>query len=190
MTRRAALLDRDGTIIYERHYLSDPDQVELLPGAAAGLRALSDLGYRLVVITNQSGISRGYFDHARLAEIHARVADLLAQQGVTLDGIYVCPHLPEAGCDCRKPRPGLVHQAARELGFDPTESIAVGDKACDIDLGRGVGATTFLVTTGYGQTTAKDAALQPDFVVADLARVAAQVERTLLHGRANRERRS
>ena len=172
---RAALLDRDGTIIFERHYLSNPDQVELLPGAADGLLALRALGFQLVVVTNQSGLSRGYFDAASLESIHARLQELLQAEGVTLDGIYVCPHLPEDDCDCRKPRPGLALRAAAELGFDPTHSIAVGDKPCDIELGQAVGATSFLVLSGYGRETADDGMTQPDFIVSDLREVAHHV---------------
>jgi D-glycero-D-manno-heptose 1,7-bisphosphate phosphatase len=170
--RRAAVLDRDGTIIAERHYLSDPDQVELLPGAIEGLRSLRHQGFDLVVVTNQSGLSRGYFDQARLDEIHARLKAELASAGVWLDAIFVCPHLPSDDCECRKPRPGLVHTAAARLGFDPQSALVVGDKACDIALGQAVGATTFLVQTGYGKETADSGKVQPDFVVADLATVA------------------
>lgn len=172
MTGRAALLDRDGTIIVERHYLSDPDQVELLPGAAEGLRTLRELGYALVVVTNQSGLSRGYFDWPRLDAIHARLRELLSLQGVQLDAIYVCSHLPDANCACRKPAPGLFEQAAADFGFGPASAIVIGDKACDVDLGRAVGATSFLVLTGYGAEAAKDPRVRPDHVVGDLREVA------------------
>jgi D-glycero-D-manno-heptose 1,7-bisphosphate phosphatase len=170
--RRAAVVDRDGTIVAERHYLSDPDQLELLPGALEGLRELREQGFDLVVVTNQSGLSRGYFDQARLDQIHARLEAELAAGGVRLDAIFVCPHLPSANCECRKPRPGLLHAAAARLGFDPRAALVVGDKECDIALGQAVGATTFLVQTGYGAETAARAEVQPDFVVPDLAAVA------------------
>ena len=174
---RAALLDRDGTIIFERNYLSDPDQVALLPGAADGLRLLRRLGFQLVVVTNQSGLSRGYFDTGRLDAVHARLGELLAAEDVTLDGIYVCPHLPEHRCDCRKPEAGLAFAAATDLGLDLTQSIAIGDKMCDIDLGRRVGAATCLVKTGYGHQTAAEGIARPDHLVADLRELA-----TLLQG--------
>src|SRR5262245_39345312 len=148
--RRFVLLDRDGTINAERHYLSDPGQLELLPGVAAGLAEMQRLGLGLVVVTNQSGIARGYFSDARLAEIHNRMGALLHSAGVHLDGIYVCPHGPDDGCEGRKPLPGLVTHAAGELGFDPAQAFVIGDKPCDIELGREVGATTLLVRTGYG----------------------------------------
>jgi D-glycero-D-manno-heptose 1,7-bisphosphate phosphatase len=172
---KVALLDRDGTLIVERHYLSHPEQVELLPGTAAGLRHLRELGFRLVVVTNQSGLSRGYFDEATLATIHARLTDLLGQHGIALDGIYVCPHLPEHGCACRKPRPGLVQQAVADLNFDPRSSIMVGDKPCDVELGYAIGARSFLVRTGYGADTAAGGQAVTAEVVDDLLAVAALV---------------
>jgi D-glycero-D-manno-heptose 1,7-bisphosphate phosphatase len=166
--RRYVLLDRDGTIIVERNYLSDPDQVELIPGAAEGLRTLSRMGLGLLIVTNQSGIGRGYFDAARLAEVHERMCGLFADRGVALDGIYVCPHAPEDGCACRKPRAGLITRAAAEHGFEPAEAFVVGDKASDIALGRQVGACTFLVRTGYGAQHETAERTRPDYVVDDL----------------------
>ena len=104
--RRFVLLDRDGTIIIEREYLSDPQQVELVPGASEALRRLRQIGLGLAVITNQSGVGRGYCDAGRVALVHGRMCALLAAEGAYLDGIYVCPHTPEDGCSCRKPNPG------------------------------------------------------------------------------------
>jgi D-glycero-D-manno-heptose 1,7-bisphosphate phosphatase len=170
--RLVVVLDRDGTINVERHYLSDPDQIELLPGAAAGLRRLRDLGALLVVVTNQSGVGRGYFDEARLAAIHERLAALLAAEGVTLDAFYHCPHVPEDGCDCRKPEPGMIRKAAAEWAFDPSSAFVVGDKPCDVDLGRSVGAQTLLVRTGYGARHEEAGDTNPDHVVNDLAHAA------------------
>jgi D-glycero-D-manno-heptose 1,7-bisphosphate phosphatase len=174
--RRVALLDRDGTIIAERHYLATPDSVELLPGAVEGLRLLAGLGIGLAVVSNQSGLSRGYFDQGALDAIHERLRQLLAQGGVTLDGIYVCPHTEKQACACRKPRPGLVQQAAAELGFDPAEGFVLGDKACDIDLGRAVGATSFLVRTGYGDQMPAEVQARAAYVVADLREAAGVIE--------------
>lgn len=175
-SRRFVLLDRDGTIIVERHYLSDPADVELLPGAARGLRRMRELGLGLVVITNQSAIDRGFFDEARLDQIHARLGDMLREEQVSLDGIYYCPHRPEARCTCRKPEGDLPKRAARELGFNPSESLVIGDKDCDIELGKRLGATTFLVLTGYGRKTDANQRVRPDFVVADLEEAASEIE--------------
>jgi D-glycero-D-manno-heptose 1,7-bisphosphate phosphatase len=174
--RRFILLDRDGTIIVERNYLADAALVELLPGAAEGLRNLAAAGFGLVVVTNQSGIGRGYLDWPTLDAIHARMQALLDAEGVRLDGIYVCPHTPDDSCDCRKPKRGLVDQAAARLGFDPTESVVIGDKACDMALGSRIGARTILLRTGYGAETEASGASSPDCVVdglADAARVIA-----------------
>jgi D-glycero-D-manno-heptose 1,7-bisphosphate phosphatase len=172
MAKRFAMLDRDGTIIREKHYLSRPEDVELLPGAATGLQMLSGLGMGLVVLTNQSGIGRGYFDEDSLRLVHDRMSLLLACAGVEIDAIYHCPHVPEDRCNCRKPNTGLVTRAASELGFIPCEGIVVGDKSIDVELGRSVGATSFLVLTGYGEQERARGAAHADYVVADLEEVA------------------
>jgi D-glycero-D-manno-heptose 1,7-bisphosphate phosphatase len=177
--RRFVVLDRDGTLNVEREYLSAPEQIELLPGAVLGLRHLRKLGLGLVVITNQSGIGRGYFDEARLDLIHERLCALLAAEGIQLDGIYVCPHRPSDGCTCRKPQPELLEKAAREHQFKPGEAFVIGDKIVDIELGRQVGATTLLVRTGYGAQVAAQMAVTWDYVVEDLADAAAVIERLL-----------
>lgn len=174
MAARIVLLDRDGTINVDTHYLSDPDALRLEEGAAEGLRRLVGHGFRLVVVTNQSGIARGYFTHSRLDAIHDRLATMLRAEGVVVDGWYVCPHRPEDGCACRKPATGLVERAAADLGFDPRHSWMIGDKAADVELGRAVGARTVLVRTGKGARTEADGACAPDFVV-DTLREAADV---------------
>jgi len=166
-SRRFVLIDRDGTLNVEKHYLSDPDQLELYPGAAAAVRRLNQLGLGVVVVTNQSGIARGYFDLARLEAIHQRLRALLAAEGASIDGLYLCPHGPEEECPCRKPRPGMVEQAVAEHGFDPAQAFMIGDKEVDVALGHAVGATSFLVRTGHGPAWV--AGSQADFIVADLA---------------------
>jgi D-glycero-D-manno-heptose 1,7-bisphosphate phosphatase len=170
------LLDRDGTIIKECHYLSDPQQVELLAGVAAGLRRMQELGLGAIAITNQSGIGRGFFDEKRLGEIHQRMLELLAAESVYLEDIYFCPHTPADSCSCRKPLPGLVEQAAKKYGFNPQDSFVIGDKPCDIDLGQRVGAITFLVRTGYGAEVATSQTAAPDYVVDDLLEAAQIIE--------------
>jgi D-glycero-D-manno-heptose 1,7-bisphosphate phosphatase len=167
--RRFAVLDRDGTVIVERNYLSDPAKVELLPGVGAALRHLREQGLGLIIVTNQSGVGRKYFELAQLEQIHDRLIELLRAENVILDGIYSCPHLPDDGCECRKPRPGLLARAAAEHGFIPEDCFVIGDKPCDIDLGRSVGAFTVLVRTGYGSKFAEAGATRPDAVADDLA---------------------
>jgi D-glycero-D-manno-heptose 1,7-bisphosphate phosphatase len=172
-------LDRDGTLIAERNYLARVEDVEILPGVVPGLRLLQDAGLGLVVLTNQSGLGRGYFDWAALNAVHAHLTQLLSSQGVSLDGIYVCPHTPDDDCDCRKPRTELVRRAAEELYFDPEESFVIGDKPCDIELGRAIGAVTFLVRTGYGALWEREG-LQADYIVDDVlaaARIILENER-------------
>jgi len=173
------MLDRDGTLIVERHYLSSPDQVELLPYAAEGLQRLRQLGLGLVVVTNQSGVARGYFTLERVREIHERMKELLTPHGVMLDGIYVCPHLPSDNCACRKPRTGLVNTAAGELGFDPSAGFVIGDKPCDIELGQALKAPTFLVRTGYGAKHEKARSTQADYVVDNIVEAAKVIEQLL-----------
>jgi D-glycero-D-manno-heptose 1,7-bisphosphate phosphatase len=171
MPERVALLDRDGTIIVERNYLADPEGVELLPNAAEGLRALRDMGYRLILITNQSGIGRGYFSRETVDRIHERMMQQLGD--VALDAIYICPHTPEDRCDCRKPETGLARQAAEELHFDPSNAVVIGDKPCDIELAQQIGAMSVLVTTGYGKKFAD--ILKPDVIAEDLLDAAKQI---------------
>ena len=182
MKRRFVLLDRDGTLIAERHYLADPARVELLPGAAEGLRLLRAMDLGLAVVTNQSGIGRGYFDEACLERVHHSLQCLLENEGVALDGIYFCPHVPGAGCRCRKPAPGLVEQAARELDFAPQSSFVLGDKVCDIELGNRLGATTFLVRTGYGAQVEAEGAVEPSFIVDDVLAAVPYIKQQLQGG--------
>ena len=175
----AVFLDRDGTVIVERHYLHDPDGVELLPGAAEGLRHMQSLGLRLVVVTNQSGVGRGYFGRDAVERVHGRLLELLESEGVDLDAIYLCPHTPDEACSCRKPLPGLIQRAAFDLGVDPRRSFVIGDKPCDVDLGLVVNATTFLVTTGYGVRAAAECGDRAQHVVGSLSEAARLMESIL-----------
>ena len=188
--KRFVALDRDGTIIVERAYLSDPRQVKLYPGAAHGLRQLSEMGLGLVVITNQSAIGRGMFDEARLGLIHKRLYEILEDEDVHLGGVYYCPHKPDDDCRCRKPRPGLMELAAKELGFDPGACFVVGDKESDIELGRRVGATTLLVRTGYGTSVASSATVAPDYVVDGLEEAAQTIQRIVASGERSEKKMS
>ena len=157
--------------------------MELLPGVVEGLKLLKSRGLGIVIVTNQSGVSRGYFDTNQLENMHRRLRDLLLHEGITIDGIYYCPHAPDDKCLCRKPQPGLVYQAAAELHFDPCESFVVGDKPCDVEMGRRVRATTVLVRTGYGAQDGIREAEKPDFVAKDLVEAAAFILQTVEQSR-------
>jgi D-glycero-D-manno-heptose 1,7-bisphosphate phosphatase len=136
--KRLALIDRDGTIIVDKVYLSDPNGIEFARGAIEGLQLLRDSGFTLVLMTNQSGIARGYFDLATLGRIHDRLQSMLAVNELRLEAIYFCPHGPDDGCDCRKPAPGMVIKAMRDLGFRPDEVVVIGDS--DGDMGAAAAA--------------------------------------------------
>lgn len=174
MTRRFVLVDRDGTINEERHHLSHPDEVALIPGAADALVRLRDeLGMGIVVVTNQAEIGRGNLDPATLEAIHDRLRAVLAERGATVDAILVCPHAPEDACRCRKPQPGLGEQAIARFGFDAADAFVIGDHAGDMGMGRAIGATTVFVRTGHGSEEAGVALPLADHVADDLRAAAA-----------------
>jgi D-glycero-D-manno-heptose 1,7-bisphosphate phosphatase len=141
MRRKATALfvDRDGTVIVDRGYPKDPRDVTLVPGAAQGLRALRAAGHKIVVISNQSGVGRGMLTEDDVARVHARMVAILTENDVAIDGAYYCMHAPDVGCLCRKPRPGLVMEAARELDLDVENSVMVGDKISDVETGLAAG---------------------------------------------------
>ena len=153
-------LDRDGTIIEEKNYLCDPAQVELLPGAADALRLLTMHGARLFVVTNQSGIGRGYFSVDDYSRVAGRLSELLQAEGIALEGTAFCPHAPEEGCSCRKPGLGMWECLRSRFELSPEKSIMIGDKMDDIRFGLNGGfAASILVLTGYGLKTAAQYAL-------------------------------
>jgi D-glycero-D-manno-heptose 1,7-bisphosphate phosphatase len=165
-------LDRDGTIIEEKHYLSDYRQVKLLPGAAMGLKEFQKAGFGLIVITNQSGLGRGFFNLQQLDLIHQKMCELLADEGVIIDDILYCPHTPDQNCQCRKPETGLIQAAAEKLKFKPEDCIVIGDKPCDIELGQNIKARTILVRTGYGKKIESENKADPDIIADDLMEAA------------------
>jgi D-glycero-D-manno-heptose 1,7-bisphosphate phosphatase len=176
--RPALFLDRDGVIVDEAEYLADPYQLRLLSGSAEAIAEVNREGVPVIVVTNQSGVARGYFPESRVTEIHQRLDELLKGQGAHITRYYYCPHHPTEGqsayrvdCQCRKPRPGMLLQAARELSLQLDESFMVGDKLSDLKAGAGAGCRTILVRTGYGRTlaeTLKPQGLNPDVIADDL----------------------
>jgi D-glycero-D-manno-heptose 1,7-bisphosphate phosphatase len=157
--RRAVFLDRDGTVIHDRHYLGDPAGVELLPTAGAAIARLNAAGVPVILITNQSGIGRGLFTEAQFEAVQARIAELLAEQGARLDAVYHCPHGPDLDppCACRKPKPGLFLQAARDFGVDPDRCFYVGDRGRDLAAVLHLGGTPILVRAGAAADAPREA---------------------------------
>lgn len=160
----AFFMDRDDTLIFDVPYLNDPDKVRLIPGAVEGLRTLRRCGWRLIVVSNQSGIGRGRFTEDELLAVNQRVTALLAQDGVCLDAIYCCPHTPDCGCTCRKPKCGLIALACTDFCTDRSRSAMAGDKAGDIAAGKAAGITAIQICS-LGQS----ADFGADFRTADLA---------------------
>ena len=162
----AVFLDRDGTINEDRGYIRRPSDVHLIPGAIEAIRALNERGLPVVVISNQSGLARGYFTSDDLKAINSRLTELLKLGDATIDAMYFCPHLPDGGCSCRKPQTALVEKATERLGVRC--AYMVGDKGTDIALARGAGARAVLVKTGHGSEELAHLAEEPDFIAEDL----------------------
>jgi D-glycero-D-manno-heptose 1,7-bisphosphate phosphatase len=181
MTKKAAVfLDRDGTINEQMGYINHSSRFILLPGVAAAIARLNAHNIPVVVVTNQSGLARGYFPKSLLNEVHEKMTVQLAAEGAHIDGLYICPHHPEAKeeqyrqtCDCRKPKTGLLEQAAAELHLDLQSSFMVGDRWSDLKCGNRAGAASILVLTGYGrgdqQYIGPQQEIQPAMVAEDLA---------------------
>jgi len=174
---RGVFIDRDGTLIEEVGYLDRVERVALYPWSIDAIRALNRTGLRVVLVSNQSGVARGFFTEAVVEEVHHRIAALLDAGGARIDAYYYCPHHPDGKieryaqrCDCRKPSRGLVDRAARELGIDPARSFVVGDRWLDVQLARAVGAQGLLVRTGYGVTeeSKRPAGVEADAIVNNL----------------------
>jgi D-glycero-D-manno-heptose 1,7-bisphosphate phosphatase len=181
--RIAVFFDRDGTLIEDVGYLRTPDEVRLIPGAAEAVRLLNERRIFTCVVSNQSGVARGFFTEADLVPIHDRLERELAAGGAHLDRIYYCPHHPTIGrppynidCTCRKPRTGMVQRAASEVPIALEKSFVVGDKTADIELGKAVGAQSILVLTGYGRSSlveSRENGIIPDHVAPTVAEAVA-----------------
>jgi D,D-heptose 1,7-bisphosphate phosphatase len=168
----AVFLDRDGTLNEDAGYLHDPARLVLFPGVADAVRRLNKAGIPVLLVTNQSGIGRGYYATEDMEALHSELARQLAAEGAQLDAIYHCHHTPDAGCPCRKPAPGLLLQAAADHALDLGASFMIGDKLSDLQAGERAGCRTILVLTGDGRQTQEDLrhlALSPNRVAEDLA---------------------
>lgn len=191
---KAVFLDRDGTVTEEVGYLNDLSKLRLIPNAGKAIQALNQSGFKVILVTNQAGVARGYFPETLVHEAHDQLKQMLRQEGAYLDGIYHCPHHPTAGttrytmtCDCRKPSIGLIQRAVRDLSLDVKQSYVVGDKWSDVELGHRAGAFSVLVLSGYAPDDpgnirpagVRDAA----FTARDISEAAAWIIR---HSRAER----
>lgn len=191
--RPAVFLDRDGTLTVEADWVTKSAELELLPGACDAIARLSRAGFAVVLATNQSAVARGLVTEKGLAEIHAHLSRELESGGARLDGVYACPHHPSEGsgpyrreCECRKPRPGLLLAAARDLGLDLERSYVVGDAERDLAAGAAVGARGILVATGKGQAEferMKRAGRAPDRFVPDVLAAAEAIAAGAAQGR-------
>lgn len=171
-------LDRDGTINEELEFISSPDEVILIPNSAKAIRQANQMGIRVFVITNQSGVARGFIKEEELAAVHNKLVELLNREGAHLDAIYFCPHHPEHGelpykmeCECRKPNSGMLKQAEKEFGINLEKSFVVGDRIADVQTAHAVGATGILVLTGYGKyqlNEIKSENIKVDYIANDL----------------------
>jgi D-glycero-D-manno-heptose 1,7-bisphosphate phosphatase len=188
--RPGVFLDRDGTINEQMGYINHLSRFHLLPRVGPAIRLLNENNIPVAVVSNQSGLARGYFPPELLAAVHDRMQRLLAEEGARLDGVYVCPHHPDAAvsayrlqCECRKPKIGLFTKAAAELGIDLARSYVVGDRWSDVRAAVNCGATSILVLTGYGRGElayiGHRQEVQPHFVAQDLLQAAQWVLKDL-----------
>ena len=171
---KAIFLDRDGTLIEEKHYLNNPKDIILEKNVLPALKQLHLKGFLLFIVTNQSGIARGFFSEESFKETHQHLIKQLLSEGVPITATFYCPHHPSEGnapyvqaCSCRKPQPGLLYQAKEQYDFDFESSVMIGDKSVDIGAGKNAGLTSILVQSGYG-TSYPDSAPKPDYIAKDL----------------------
>jgi len=165
---KAVFLDRDGTVAKDVPYCSRVDDFDILPTVPQGIRLLNEQGFKVIMITNQSGIARSYFTQETLSLIHQKMKEELAEYGAWIDAIYICPHHPDERCECRKPKPAMLLQAAKEMGIDLNISYMIGDDAKDIEAGKAAGCKTILVTTGPNGENIEAQGKNPDNIANSL----------------------
>jgi D-glycero-D-manno-heptose 1,7-bisphosphate phosphatase len=180
---KAVFLDRDGTVNEEAGYLDDLSKLRLLPGAGAAIKRLNEAGFQVVLVTNQSGVARGYFPESLVHDAHALLCKMLKSEGARIDAVYYCPHHPKAGnshytvdCECRKPKTGLIDRAVKELGIDRGHSYMVGDKWSDVELAQRAGVHAVLVMSGFAPDDSgnkrPERVHDPDFIAHGLTEAA------------------
>jgi D-glycero-D-manno-heptose 1,7-bisphosphate phosphatase len=187
----AVFLDRDGTIIEEVGYIDSPDKIQPIAGADKAIKLFTDARFKIIVVSNQSGVAHGYFDEDTVLLVNNRVAESFASYGANIDAFYYCPHHPDYGdqnyrkdCDCRKPKPGMFLKAAEEHKIDLSKSIMIGDKFTDIQAGRNLNLLSILVLTGFGREQnqkIKSNGLHPppDFVAENISEAAMFIKKKL-----------
>ncbi len=197
-SKPAVFLDRDGTVNIEAGYIRELKNLNLIPGAADVIRDLNAQGVPVVLVTNQSGPARDYYPESWVHKLHERLEKLLAAENAYLDKIYYCPHLPEGvgvvpeytqNCDCRKPEPGMLLEAAQDMNLDLSRSFMVGDKATDVEVGQRAGAKSVLLTSGYGQRVLDGTyqhKVDPDYIFPTLKQAYDEVMKAELEKQLNR----
>ena len=190
-SKPAVFLDRDGTIIEEVGYIDSPDKVQLIAGADQAIKSFRNAGFKIIVVSNQSGVAHGYFDENTVLLINNRVAESFALNGAIIDAFYFCPHHPDIGdldyrkdCECRKPKPGMLLQAVEEHEIDLSKSIMIGDKYTDVKAGKSLNLISILVLTGFGEEEyqkIRSNGLQPepDFVAQNIREAASFIKKQL-----------
>lgn len=169
MGNKAVFIDRDGTINANVEYLDNPDNLQIYPRVAEGIKLLKKNGYKIIIVTNQSGIARGYFTEDTLEKIHQRMKNELSEKGASVDAIYYCPHHPDDLCDCRKPNTGLLDKAIKDFEIDISTSFIIGDRMLDVEAGKKIGLKTVLVPEKKEQVAKemKESRVKPDYLCDD-----------------------
>jgi len=165
---KAVFLDRDGTMTKDAHYCSRPEDLLLLPNVGEGVSLLNENGFKVAVITNQSGIARGYFNDQILEEIHNKMRRDLARYNASVDAIYYCPHHPDEGCECRKPKPKLAYEAISDLCIDVKQSYFVGDRMMDVQVAKSIGCKSVIIANDLGMGELEKGDISPDYIATDL----------------------
>jgi D-glycero-D-manno-heptose 1,7-bisphosphate phosphatase len=174
-SQRAVFLDRDGTVSKEIGYMYDVSLYQIFPWTGEAIRKINQAGMLAILATNQSGVARGYFTERMVHRVHSRLQDEIGRYGARLDDAYFCPHLPDSGCPCRKPQPGMLYKGQQDLGIDLENSYMVGDRYLDVRTGKAAGTRTILVMTGDGSKERErfqDEEIHPDLFAEDLAEAA------------------
>ena len=169
---KTVFIDRDDTLCKDVGYCSRPEDLELFPGAGEGIKLINDNGFKVVVITNQSGIARGYFNEETLKRIHEKMKNDLAVYGAHVDAIYYCPHHPDDGCECRKPAPKMGLQAIQDMDINPSKSFVIGDRLMDILFARNLGCRAILISNPKGLEELQKAGVCADYVASNLEEAA------------------